>query len=237
MSYIDVNSIVKYFSCPTKLSFNGEDTFFTLGKIKSYIFSGLLDYSFYLKVVNQPVSLVKLNQRLNYLWSKTKKESTISTSLHDKIYIKNKLYEFTSLFESVSSTIYYDVPRVISLGELNLSYSFFSYLKNNEIESVVKFYPENNQINEKDISLRIISSLVEEDLSDLDDGLDHKILLFNSKNGNILSPKSIEKVKTHSIYRGLEKNLTQKYFLPRNNESMCRECSFKQNCEWNSLDG
>ena len=237
MYYINVNSIVKYFTCPVKLTFDDDNTDMGLGKIKSYIFSGLLDYCFYLKVVNQPVSLVKLNGELNYLWSKIKKESTACASLHDKMYIKNKLYEFTSLFESVNSTIYYDVPRVISIGEINLSYSFYSNLKEGQVESIIKFYPEDNHVNDKDIALRIISSLIKEDLDNFDDGLDHQVLLFNSKNGKIIACKTLDKLKTSTVYKSLERNLNEKYFLPRNSKNVCRECNFKTICEWNSLDG
>ena len=237
MSYISIDNIVEYFLCPTKLSFRDTQKEESITKLKSFIFSGLLDYCFYLKTVNQSVTEIKLNQRLNYLWSEIKEESQILSSLNDKLYIKSRINNFKQMFSLVSSTIYYDVPKVIYLGDVNVHYSFFTYLNNNKLETVVKFYAENQHLNEKSGSLRIISSLIKNDLDSLDDGIEHDVFLFSTSNAKVIKCKSLKKENSSKAFVALEKNLREKYFLPRNSNTMCRECNFNKICEWNSLDG
>jgi hypothetical protein len=234
MKSITTDDIIDYFSCSYKLSFeNNSDNLFSFQGVRSFIFGSLLDFCMYLKVNNEPITILKLNQRLNYLWSKCKENLTYQPKISERLVLKAHLKKFVDTFQDIDSVVYFDYPRVISLEELDIIYSFYSYIQDSSVKTIVKLDSTVPIGSVFDSGLRIVSNLIQKDIKQIEDGLDHSIYLFKVSNGEIIKAEQVNEEEVMKATTSLQKGLLNKVYLPNSSKLTCRLCLHRHECTWN----
>jgi len=237
MLAVDANQLLDYIICPHRFSFNTQPSILnSVTGIKSDIYSKLFDYCLYLKVNKQKISVHKLNQRLNYLWSVVKSKTSVNPSIAEKLSISRKVETIVNMFSTVNNVIYFDLPRTVEVGDLTILYSFHTYTQDYQTKSVVKFDRIHSGLNASSSSLRILASMVKEDLKDLKDNLRHQVHLYRTDTAEMYKPDLSSKKETDSILESIASGIKSQVYFPRNEIINCKNCLWKSQCSWNNIN-
>lgn len=237
MNTINSNNLLDYIVCPHRLTFkNFSNDSYTISNIKSELYSKLFDYCLYLKASKQSITLHKLKQRLNYLWSEVKTKAIILPNISEKITILQKLTSIANMFRNISNVIYFDVPRTIQHKNYIILYSFYTYTQDHTVKSVIKFDRVHSNLSASSFSLRFLASIVKKDLKELNDNLRHQVYLFREDTAELYQPKIIPKkelsILTTNVFNGIE----NKVYYPKNEIINCKSCPWKADCSWNKTN-
>ena len=237
MRAVDTDELLDYIICPHRFSFELKpDRLSSVVGVKSHLYSKLFDYCLYLRACKQTVTPYKLNQRLNYLWSEIKAAMTIQPTIAEKLSMSHRAVTIGNMFSDITNVIYFDLPREIQVGGLSILYSFHSYTQNYITKTVVKFDRTHSGLSSSSSSLRILASLVKEDLKDLNDSLRHQVYLYRADTAELYKPEPISKKELNGILKSIACGIKNKVHFPRNEIINCKNCLWKTQCSWNNLN-
>lgn len=237
MHTVDTNELLDYIICPFRFSLGPQSNKLnSVTGIKSEIYSKLFDYCLYLRVSKQKVTTHKLNQRLNYLWSRVKLKTDINPSIAEKISISTKAASLGNTFSTVNNVVYFDLPRAVQVENLTILYSFHTYTQDHVTKTVVKFDRIHSSLSSTSSSLRILAALVKEDLKELKDGLRHQVYLFRSDTAELYKPDPLPKGETQNILKSITRGINNQVYFPRNDTINCKNCLWRSSCSWNTIN-
>ena len=237
MHAVDTDELLDYIICPHRFSFGSKpNRLDSVVGIKSQLYGRLFDYCLYLRASKQKVTPHKLNQRLNYLWSEVRAATTTNPTIAEKLSMSSRAVTIGNMFSSVNNVIYFDLPREVQVDGLSILYSFHTYTQNYITKTVVKFDRTHSGLSSSSSSLRILASLVKEDLKDLDDNLRHQVHLYRADTAELYKPELISKKELDSILKSIACGIKNKVHFPRNEIINCKNCLWKTQCSWNNLN-
>ena len=237
MSVIDTSELLDYIICPYRFTFKSKPTGIqSISGIKSELYSKLLDYCLYMRVSKQKITTHKLNQRLNYLWGNIKQDTLVPVSISDMLSISKRSNSFQHIFGTVNNVVYYELPRVVKLFDISLLYNLHTYTQDYITKTVVKFDRTHSGLCASSSSLRILASVIKEDLKDLPDTLRHQVYLFRSDTAELYKPDVIPKKELDPIIHSICSGINNKIFFPRNEIINCKSCLWKHQCTWNNIN-
>lgn len=233
MVTVDINKLIDYMTCSYRLSFTDRPTTFdSQFSIKSFLYSSLFDYCLYLRLSKQRITVNKLNQQLNFLWNSIKDKLSISLLSSERIAIKNKLKYFVNTFSSINNVLYFDVQRHIIIDNITILYSYFTYTQEHSVKTVVKFNRIVPSLGASSSFLRVIKSLIKEDLKKTQDSLRHEVSLFRCDTADIYNPKLMGKKEMNRVMDSITQGIDNKIHVPKNDFYSCKHCLHRSNCDW-----
>lgn len=230
MNSIDIDDLLDFCTCSYRLSFSKNQVYNSVESVKSHLYSSLFDYCLYLILNEQPITVFKLNEKLNYLWDAIKPNMSVHLSISEKIAIKNKLNKIISIFTPATEVIYFNVPRVVDLDGIDFLYTFSSYIKNDKLITVVKFTRSDFNVGASSSFLRILASIVHKDLAKLKDKIDHTVYCFKTDTCDFYLPSLVDDLPR--IITSISAGIRNKVFVPKSNYFLCNSCSYKQTCSF-----
>ncbi len=230
MAILDVDTLLEYLSCPTKSDFDwnqrsNED----LQQVQyiSSVFFDLYQYAIECILLNDKVAISDLHTKLNLLWNNIKGKIGLNNKLSMKYRIKN-LHEYVSNLE----VLYYNLPRVVKIGNLEILYHIHVFRKKNNGQKIVSFTSTSKYYRDR-ISgkshIDIVLSMIKDDIADTPEIANLSIVTFYPFNSIEDDMKYIS--TSRKYLESFISYMKNKNKLPPTRPP-CEFCGFKKICTW-----
>lgn len=230
MTSITTDELLDYTICSYRFCFNSgkkpEKDYFA---IRSEIYSKLFDYCLYLRLNKSSVTLGRLNQRLNFIWSELDNKDVIN--VNQKLTIKSKLNYILNTFKDINNIHYFELPRVVNLDGVDILYNVHTYSQSYSIRSVIKFNKLQFNNASSNSNLRFLATLVKKDLKNLDN-YNHNIYLYRCDTADLYKPQLLSMNEYKNYCLSLEKVIKYKIHIPVNNHLNCKQCIHNTECKF-----
>lgn len=231
MYCIDINDVYGYMICSFKFSFSHkeEKELDCFQNVKARIYSELFDYIMYRISTNQAVTVPEINKKLNYIWNSIQSSLKYKTNISEKISIKNRLISIVNIFNTVSTVVYYKLPRTIKILNTEILYNLYTYIDLGVTKSIIKLDNIHIGLNEGSSNIQVLLNIIAKDIKRV---IDSDVSIFRCDTAEIY--KLVEEKSSKSIIENIVKGIENEIQIPKNDFVTCSTCSYRTKCSWSS---
>lgn len=222
----DINDLYGYLICPLKFSFSNTESkkLTCYNNIKSVVYGQLFDYSLYLRMTGQPISIKELNSKLNYIWNGIKDDIEYLPTIKERLSIKNKLAYFPNMLKNITKVEEYNVPQLVKILDTDILYFRYKVIQDDYSTVYIKINNPHFNMNENNTQVQMILNFIQEQ------NKNDKVMMFRTDTGHVYSCKKKGDPKIEQIISAMQKNI----HYPRGDFISCQSCAYEKKCPWSS---